>query len=97
LTWIRSSNFHFFGFRDNNFFTEQSRQLCVQPPNLEDQVSESMFLSDRETQLYPQTPDSLFVVFYDSQGYDVGVLNRHHTESITIALTISTSGEYINR
>jgi hypothetical protein len=27
-----ASGFHFFGFRNNNFFTEQGRQSCVQPP-----------------------------------------------------------------
>jgi hypothetical protein len=71
-------------FATIHFFTEQ---LCVQSPNLEDQVSVFMFPSDRAAQLYPQVPGSLFVAFYDSQGYGVGVLIRHHTGSITIALT----------
>jgi hypothetical protein len=32
LPWIRPYGFHFFGFRNNNVFTEQGRQPCVQPP-----------------------------------------------------------------
>jgi hypothetical protein len=31
-SYIRPSAFHFFGFRNSNFFTEQGRQPCVQSP-----------------------------------------------------------------
>jgi hypothetical protein len=34
---------------------------------------------DRVAQLYPQAPGSLFVAFYDSQGYGGGILIRLHT------------------
>jgi hypothetical protein len=43
-------------------------------PNLEDQVSVFMSPSDRVAQLNPQAPGSLFVTFYDSQGYSGGIL-----------------------
>jgi hypothetical protein len=40
-------------------------------PNLEDQVSVFTGMSprDRGAQLYHQPPGSLFIAFYDSQGY----------------------------
>jgi hypothetical protein len=47
--------------------------------NLDDQVSAFMSHSDRVAHLNPQTPDSLFVAFYDSQGYGGGFLTRLHT------------------
>jgi hypothetical protein len=34
--------------------------------------------SDRVAQLYPQAPDSLFIAFYDWQGYGGGILIRLH-------------------
>jgi hypothetical protein len=37
-----------------------------------------MFPSDRATQLYPQTLGSLFVAFYDLQGYGGGILTCLH-------------------
>jgi hypothetical protein len=42
-------------------------------PNLEGQVP--VFISTRNgvAQLYPQALDSLFVAFYDSQGYGGGI------------------------
>jgi hypothetical protein len=60
------SAFHFFRFDTTIFFTEQGRQPCVQPPNMEGQVP--VFISPRNgvTQLYPQALGSLFVVFHDS-------------------------------
>jgi hypothetical protein len=36
--------------------------------------------SDRVGQLYPQAEGSLFVVFYDSEGYGLGILTSLHTE-----------------
>jgi hypothetical protein len=30
--WKIASGLHFFGFRDNNFYTEQGPKPCVQPP-----------------------------------------------------------------
>jgi hypothetical protein len=47
---------------------EQGRDPCVQPPNVEDQVSVFMLPSDREAQLYPQALSSHCVVSYYSQG-----------------------------
>jgi hypothetical protein len=38
--------------------------------------------SDSGAQLYPQALGSLFVTFYDSQGYDGGILSRLHTGKI---------------
>jgi hypothetical protein len=32
LSWIGPSDFPFFGFRNNNSFTDQGRQPCAQPP-----------------------------------------------------------------
>jgi hypothetical protein len=78
LSWIGLSDFHFFESRNTIFFTEQGRQPCVQPPNLEDQISVFMSPSDRVVQLYPQAPGSLFVAFYDSRGYGGGILTRPH-------------------
>jgi hypothetical protein len=37
-----------------------------------------MYPSDKVVQLYPQALGSLFVAFYDSQGYGGGVLARLH-------------------
>jgi hypothetical protein len=34
---------------------------------------------DRVAQLHPQAPGSLFVAFYDSQGYGGGILTHLHT------------------
>jgi hypothetical protein len=47
-------------------------------PNLEDQVPVFMSPSDSVAQLYPQSPGSLFVAFYDSQSYGGGILNSLH-------------------
>jgi hypothetical protein len=47
--------------------------------NLEDQASVFMSPSDRLVQLYYQALGSLFVAFYDSQGYGGGILTRLHT------------------
>jgi hypothetical protein len=48
-------------------------------PKLEDQVSVFRFPRDRVAQLYPQAPSSLFVTFYDSQGYGGDILIKFHT------------------
>jgi hypothetical protein len=34
--------------------------------------------SDRVAQLYTQAPGSLFIAYYDSQGYDGGTLTHLH-------------------
>jgi hypothetical protein len=47
-------------------------------PNLEDQVSVFTSPRDRVAQLYPQALGSLFVVFYNSQGYGGGIRSRLH-------------------
>jgi hypothetical protein len=41
----------------------------VSTPNLEDKVSVFMSISDKVVQLYLQAEGSLFVAFYNSQGY----------------------------
>jgi hypothetical protein len=46
-----------------DFFMEHSI------PNLEDQVTVFMSPSDRVAQLYPQALGSLFIAFYNLQGY----------------------------
>jgi hypothetical protein len=48
-------------------------------PNLQNQVSVFMPPSDRVAQLYPQAPGSLFISFYDSQGYGGDIITRLHT------------------
>jgi hypothetical protein len=45
---------------------------------MEDQTSVFMSPSDRVAQLYPEALGSLFVAFYNSQGYDGGILTRLH-------------------
>jgi hypothetical protein len=49
------------------------------PSSLEVQVPVFMSHSDRVAQLYPQAQDSLFIAFYDSQGYGRGILARLNT------------------
>jgi hypothetical protein len=53
-------------------------------PNLEGQVS--LFLSPRNrvAQLYPQVLGSLFVSFYDSQGYGGGIPPSLHTSMYSV-------------
>jgi hypothetical protein len=36
------------------------------------------------TQLYPQAPGSIFIAFYDSQGYGGGILTRLHPGFINL-------------
>jgi hypothetical protein len=83
-----ASGFHFFGFCNKIFFSEQGRQPCAQPPNLEDQVPVFRSPSDRVAQLYPQSSGSLFVAFYDSQGYGGGVPTRLHAGTSCFIPTI---------
>jgi hypothetical protein len=73
---LRSYGFHFFGFLNNNFFTEQGCQPCIQPPTWR-----SRSPTDRVAKLYPRAPGSLIVTFYDSQGYGGGILTHLHTGS----------------
>jgi hypothetical protein len=42
--------------------------------------------SDRVAQLYPQAPGSLFVAFYDWQGYGGGTQTRLHAGEINLQL-----------
>jgi hypothetical protein len=56
------------------FFTKKGHQPCAQPPILENQVCVFISPSDGVAQLYPQALGSLFVAFYDSQGYGGGIL-----------------------
>jgi hypothetical protein len=43
---------------------------------MEDQVSVFMSPIERVAQLYPKAPGSLFVAFYDSQGYGGDIVTR---------------------
>jgi hypothetical protein len=47
-------------------------------PNLDDQVPVFVSPSDSLAHVYIQAPGSLFVAFYDSQGYDGGILSHLH-------------------
>jgi hypothetical protein len=59
----------------------RARSSALRPtPNLEGQISVFMSPSDRVVQLYSQAPGSLFIVFYDSQGYGGGIVTCLHTE-----------------
>jgi hypothetical protein len=53
-------------------------------PNLEDQVSVFMSLSERIDQFYPQALGFTFVAYYDSQGYGGGILTRPHAGQLFI-------------
>jgi hypothetical protein len=64
------------------FYIARSQALR-QTTNLEGHLSVSMSPSDRVAQLYPQAPGSLFVAFYDSQGY-AGVFSPASTWSTLI-------------
>jgi hypothetical protein len=48
-------------------------------PILEGQVSIFISPRNREVQLYPQALGSLFIAFYDSQGYGGGIRTLLHT------------------
>jgi hypothetical protein len=74
-----ASGFRFFGFRNNNFSTEQGRKPCIQPRTWRTWSLHSCPPSERVAQLYPPIPGSLFFVFYDSQGCDGGILTSLHT------------------
>jgi hypothetical protein len=47
--------------------------LQTLPHKRQDQVSVCMSPSDRVARLYPQAPGSLFIAFYDSQGFHTGI------------------------
>jgi hypothetical protein len=51
--------------------------------------------SNRVVQLYPQTPCSLFVASYDSQGYDGSIPPLLHTERITSDQSITCPPPFI--
>jgi hypothetical protein len=56
-------------------------------PNLEGQVSVFISHRNRVAQLYPQTPGSLFVASYDSQGYGGGIRTRFHGGFCSLTVT----------
>jgi hypothetical protein len=78
------SSFHFFAFRNNIFFYKARSSALRQTPNMEGQVPVFTCPSDMVAQLCPQAPGSLFVAFYDSQGYGGGIVTRLHTGIIPI-------------
>jgi hypothetical protein len=60
-----------------SFCRARSSALCA-TLNLVDQVSVFTSPSDRMAQLYPHALGSLFVAFYDLQGYGGGILTYLH-------------------
>jgi hypothetical protein len=59
-----------------------ARSSALRPAlNLDDQVPVFKSPRNRAAQLYPQPPDSLFIAFYDLQGYGGGILTRLHMGS----------------
>jgi hypothetical protein len=85
---IRPSGFHFFGFRNNNFFLQSKVVSLESKPNLEDQVSVFTSPSDRVAQLYPQALGSYLFAFYYSQGYGGGILTLLHIRGILYRLIL---------
>jgi hypothetical protein len=80
-TGVRTSNptytirFSFLLISQQCFFY-RTRSSGLRPtPNLENQVLVFTFSSDRVAQFYSQTPDSLFVTFYDSHVYGGDIFN----------------------
>jgi hypothetical protein len=65
------------------FFLQSKVVSLASNPHLENQVPVFISPSDRVAKLYPQVPVSLFVAFYDSQGYGGGILTRLHTGFLT--------------
>jgi hypothetical protein len=59
-------------------FTRAILSVLRPTPKLEDHVMVLTSPRDRVAQLYPQAPTSLFVAFYDSQGYSGGILTHLH-------------------
>jgi hypothetical protein len=64
---IRPSGMNFFGFRNSIFYIARLSAL-LPTPNVEDQVSIFISLSDRVALLYPQALSSLFIAYYDLAG-----------------------------
>jgi hypothetical protein len=60
---------------------------------MEDQVSVFMSPSDGVAQLYAQAPGSLFVIFYDSQGYSGGILTCLHMDLVYYVVPIYLSAQ----
>jgi hypothetical protein len=57
----------------------RAKSSALRPtPNLEDQSLAFISPSNKVAQLYPQALGSLFVAFYDSQGYGGGILTCLH-------------------
>jgi hypothetical protein len=57
-------------------------------PNLEGQVPVFISPRNRVTQLYSQALGSLFVAFYDSQGYGGGIRTRLHTSLLGLQVKV---------
>jgi hypothetical protein len=65
-----------FGSEPRGTYCHILLSLIRDAPNLEDQVTIFISLSDRVAQLYLQVLGSLFIASFDSQGYNWGVLTR---------------------
>jgi hypothetical protein len=63
---------HFFWILSQFFSTERVHQSCAQPPTKRNR-SLHMSPTDRVAQLYPHATGSLFIAFYERQGYSGGI------------------------
>jgi hypothetical protein len=78
IFYLITSGFHFFEFRENIILHNRSSALR-RTPTVVDKVPVFMFRSDKVAQLYSKAPGSLFIAFYDSQGYGGDILTHLHT------------------
>jgi hypothetical protein len=75
-----ASGFHF-GFWNDNFLQSKVASLASNPKP-QGSGPFFMFPSDREAQLHPREVCSLFITFYDSQGYGGSILTCLQTPSL---------------
>jgi hypothetical protein len=61
------------------FYRARSSSALHPTASAEDNIPVFMSTSDRVALLYPQAPHSLFITYYDLQGYGGGVLTHLHT------------------
>jgi hypothetical protein len=81
---ILLSVFTFFLFCNSNVFDRIKPSLLCPTPNPEDQVSVFLSSCGKVAQLCPQAPGSLFLTFYNSQGYGGIILIYLHMGMINI-------------
>jgi hypothetical protein len=81
---ILLSVFTFWGFCNSTFFDRIRPSVLCPTPNPEDQVSVFLSSCGKVAQLYPQAPCSLFLTFYNSQGYGGIILIYLHMGMLNI-------------